>query len=168
MDLLQLSKLQDGAYSLSKQFISLNELVHECANQFNPIMSKKNISITIAIDPVEICADKRYLQRVLYNFIDNAIKFSNKDGKIEIYTSTINDTIKISVKDFGIGIEQHALNDIWDKYYKNSQSGGMGLGLPICREILKIHSFEYGVKSSNIDGTEFYFLIPKDHTRKII
>jgi signal transduction histidine kinase len=168
MDLLQLSKLQDGAYSLSKQFISLSELVHECVNQFNPIMSKKNISITIAIEPVEICADKRYLQRVLYNFIDNAIKFSNEDGKIEIYTSTSNDTIKISVKDFGIGIEQHLLTDIWDKYYKNSQSGGMGLGLPICREILKIHSFEYGVKSSNIDGTEFYFLIPKDHTRKII
>lgn len=161
IDLLQLSKLQDGAYSLSKQYISLPDLVLECTNQFSPIIDKKNLSINASIDPVEIYADKKYLQRVLYNFIDNAIKFSKSDSKIEIHTTFINNSIKLSVKDFGIGIEQHALDEIWDKYYKNSQSGGVGLGLPICKEILKLHGFGYGVQSSAEEGTEFYFTIPK-------
>ncbi|MCM8711675.1 HAMP domain-containing histidine kinase [Clostridium sp. SYSU_GA19001] len=167
MDLLQLSKLQDGAYSLSKEFINLSDLVSECVNQFTPIISKKNISTDISVKHVEIYADRKYLQRVLYNFIDNALKFSLENSKIEIYTTVINDSLKLSVKDYGIGIEQHLLEDIWDKYYKNSQSGGMGLGLPICREILKIHDFEYGAKSSANEGTEFYFIIPKYNIRTL-
>lgn len=167
MDLLQLSKLQDGAYTLSKEFINLSDIVQDCVNQFNPIINKRNLSFDISIEPVEIYTDKRYLQRVLYNFIDNAIKFSSENNKIEIYTSYSKDRLKLSVKDYGLGIEQHLLEDIWDKYYKNSQSGGMGLGLPICREILKAHGFEYGAKSSATDGTEFYFTIPRDNIRTL-
>lgn len=161
MDLLQLSKLQDGAFSLDKHFTDLPELVQECINQFSPLTAKKNITIQAAIEPVEINADKKYLQRVLYNFIDNAVKFSDENSKIEITSRPENEYLKVSVKDYGIGIENHLLQDIWDKYYKNAQSGGMGLGLPICSEILKMHGFEYGVTSSAENGTEFYFLIPK-------
>lgn len=163
MDLLQLSKLQDGAYSLSRQFFSLQSLVHECVNQFNPIIDKKNISINISVEPVQIRGDRKYLQRVVYNFIDNALKFSSEDGKIEIYTTRVDNSLKLSIKDYGAGIDQHLLTDIWNKYYKNSQSGGMGLGLPICREILKLHGFEYGAKSSKEYGTEFYFIMAKDN-----
>lgn len=165
MDLLQLSKLQDGVYSLKEQFISLPELINECIDNFTLLTVKKDISIVTSIQPMEIFADKKYLQRVLYNFIDNAIKFSYKNNKIEIFTSHENGCIKISIKDYGIGIENYLLEDIWDKYYKNSQSGGMGLGLPICREILKMHGFKYGVTSSIESGTEFYFLIPKESIR---
>jgi signal transduction histidine kinase len=160
MDLLQLSKLQDGAYHLKKEAINLQELVEDCINGFNPIVSSKNITIISSVAAVEIFADKKYLQRVLYNFLDNAIKFSTKDGKIEVFSSLTDNYIRLSVKDYGTGIESHLLEDIWDKYYKNSQSGGMGLGLPISREILKMHGFQYGVNSSAQEGTEFYFLIP--------
>jgi signal transduction histidine kinase len=165
MDLLQLSKLQDGVYTLKEQFISLPELINECIDNFTLLTVKNDISVVTSIQPMEIYADKKYLQRVLYNFIDNAIKFSYKNNKIEIFTSHENGCIKISIKDYGIGIENHLLEDIWDKYYKNSQSGGMGLGLPICREILKMHGFKHGVTSSIESGTEFYFLIPKESTR---
>jgi signal transduction histidine kinase len=167
MDLLQLSKLQDGAYSLSMQFINLPDLIHECVNQFKPIVNKKNIAVNVSISPVEIYADRKYLSRVIYNFIDNAVKFSQENSKIELYTSNINDSLKLSVKDYGVGIEHHLLDDIWDKYYKNAQSGGMGLGLPICKEVLKLHSFKYGVQSSLEACTEFYFVVPKDMIRKI-
>ncbi len=162
MDMLQLSKLQDGAYSLNREFINLPSFVDECKGLFKPILINKNISIVSSIEPIEIYGDRKYLQRVLYNFIDNAVKFSENNSKIEIMTSTESDFIKLSVKDYGIGIEPPLLKDIWDKYYKNAQSGGMGLGLPICKEILKMHGFEYGAASSKEHGTEFYFLIPKD------
>lgn len=167
MDLLQLSKLQDGAYSLNKEFINLSDFVDECVNYFKPIIAEKNISIVSSTVPLEICADKKYLQRVLYNFIDNAVKFSDEYSKIEIFTSELNNYIKLSVKDYGVGIESHLLTDIWDKYYKNSQSGGMGLGLAICKEILKMHGFQYDVTSCDESGTEFYFLIPKENTRTL-
>ena len=167
MDLLQLSKLQDGGYSLNKQSINLSDFIDECVNHFNPIILDKNISIDSSTDALEVYADKKYLQRVLYNFIDNAVKFSPKDSKIEVFTTEASDYIKLSIKDYGIGIESPLLEDIWDKYYKNSQSGGMGLGLPICREILKMHGFEYGVNSSAENGTEFYFLMPKDNAPNI-
>ncbi|MFL0246294.1 sensor histidine kinase [Candidatus Clostridium stratigraminis] len=159
MDLLQLSKLQDGALSLSKELFSLSELVQNCVNKFYPLINKKNLSFDISIESVEIYADKKYLERVLYNFIDNAIKFSYENNKIEIYTTLTKNTIKLSVRDYGLVIENHLQEDIWDKYYKNLQSGGMGLGLPICKEILKAHNFQYGVHSSASKGTEFYFVI---------
>lgn len=167
VDLLQLSKLQDGAYSLDKQFFNLSNFVDECINYFNLITIERNISIISSIKPLEIYADKKYLQRVLYNFIDNAIKFSDEYTKIEIFISELNNHIKLSVKDYGVCIENDLLADIWDKYYKNSQSGGMGLGLAICKEILKMHDFEYGVASSDEFGTEFYFLIPKEDIRTL-
>jgi signal transduction histidine kinase len=167
MDLLQLSKLQDGAYTLAKEYINLTDLIKECVNQFKPIVNNKNIYIEIDIDPIEIYADKKFLQRVLYNFIDNAIKFSYEKGKLEIYATYLMDSIKVSIKDYGIGIEEHLLEEVWNKYYKNAQSGGMGLGLPICKEILKSHGFEYGANSSKENGTEFYFVVPKDNLRKI-
>lgn len=163
MDLLQLSKLQDGGYSLCKEYINLPDLVEECVNQFKPIVNNKNILFEIAIDPTLIYADKKFLQRVLYNFIDNAIKFSYEKGKIEIYTTELDHSIKISIKDYGIGIDEALLDEIWNKYYKNAQSGGMGLGLPICKEILKAHDFEYGSISSKENGTEFYFVVPKEN-----
>jgi signal transduction histidine kinase len=165
MDLLQLSKLQDRGDSLNKDFFDLPELVQECVNQFKPLIMRKQIDITISVESVEIYADRKYMQRVLYNFIDNAVKFSHENSKIEVTALLVNDCLKLSVKDYGMGIEEHLLEDIWDKYYKNAQSGGMGLGLPICREILNMHGFEYGVTSFLENGTEFYFLIPKADVR---
>ncbi|MCM0650697.1 HAMP domain-containing histidine kinase [Clostridium swellfunianum] len=165
MDLLQLSKLQDGAYILNRQYVNLSELVNVCTNQFRIISAQKNITTLVNVPSIEIYADLKYLQRVLYNFLDNAIKFSMQNGKVEVFTSYDGENIKLSVKDYGEGIKPHELDEIWNKYYKNSQSGGMGLGLPICREILKMHGFHYGVTSSFENGTEFYFIIPKNYLK---
>ena len=166
MDVLQLSKLQDGVYSLKREYINLNSLINNCIKMFNPLVNKKNISITSTIEPISIFADYNYIQRVLYNFIDNAIKFSLVSSKIDIFTTTETNYIKISVRDFGIGIENDQIDEIWNKYYKNAESGGMGLGLPICSEILKKHEFDYGVTSSTKCGTEFYFRVPINNIRR--
>lgn len=164
VDLLHLSKLQDGGNLLNKEYICLSKLIEECVKKFNPIVEKKQIDIITSIRAVKIYADKRYIERVLYNFIDNAIKFSKKNSKIEISSYDEKEDLKVAIRDFGMGIEEYLLEDVWNKYYKNSQSGGMGLGLPICREILNMHGFHYGVTSSKDEGTEFYFIIPKDNT----
>lgn len=162
VDLLHLSKYQQGAFVLNKELLYLPKLLEEIIEKFNPIVSKMNLSINCSSLPLCVKADKKHLERVIYNFIDNAIKFSYENGKINILTTDETDHIKVSIMDYGIGIKPDKLEDIWSKYYKGSQSGGMGLGLPICSEILKLHGFQYGVTSTPENGTEFYFLIPKD------
>lgn len=97
----------------------------------------------------------------MYNFIDNAIKFSNENGVIELNAEERDASIRVSVKDNGIGIDKNYIGDIWQRYYKNKESGGMGIGLAICSEILKLHNFEYGVISEKGHMTEFYFIVPK-------
>ncbi|HEY5525469.1 MAG TPA: ATP-binding protein [Clostridium sp.] len=116
---------------------------------------------------IEILADGNYLYRVIYNFIDNAIKFSREGSIVELHAKDEGEDIKISVRDKGIGIDNNYIDDIWQRYYKNKKSGGMGLGLAICSEILALHNFRYGVISKEGEGAEFFFFIPKASFNKI-
>lgn len=167
MDIMQLSKLQEGTIKINRNNFNLNSFVNGCINNFSSIAKKKSLSIIfstcndININNIYINGDENYLLRVMYNFIDNAIKFSHVGKDVQIIISSINDDIKISILNYGEIIPKNKLAEIWDRYYKHSQSGGMGLGLAICSQILKLHNFGYGVNSSYDTGTEFYFIIPK-------
>lgn len=162
MDILELSKLQNGNFSISKEPINVKLLLKECTQKFIPIAGKQNISISLNAHECSIYGNKHYLIRVIYNFIDNALKFSYKNESIEVYTSFINEKVKISIVNKGKVIPKDIIDNIWNRYYKNSKSGGMGLGLPICSEILKLHKFQYGVLS-NDSKTEFYFIAQVIH-----
>ncbi|EPY2272867.1 sensor histidine kinase [Clostridium sporogenes] len=159
MDIMQLSKLQRGKDILKKEYFLLDEFLFSFKNVFKIPLNKKNIKLSIKYTEkdIKILGDKKYLYRVIYNFIDNAIKFTNEGGKIELGAENIEDNIKIYVKDNGIGIDKKYLENIWQRYYKDEKSGGVGLGLAICGEILNMHGFKYGVKSEKNIGTEFYF-----------
>lgn len=163
LDLIELSKLQGDSYTLTKDYFNLNEFLTEFIHTFRAIVSNKNIKLIVSSPNIEVNADPKYIHRVLYNFIDNAIKFSFNSSNIEITVSLIKEGAKISVKNYGIGISENMLDGVWNRYYKHSESGGMGIGLAICAEILKKHNFSYGVTSIPNSETEFYFVIPNDH-----
>lgn len=158
--IMELSKLQGGRLPLNKESFNIKELLSECIDKFTPIALRKNISLVLDADDVQIYGDKSYLFRVIYNFVDNALKFSPKDKDIIVSTEFVDKGIKVSVIDKGIGISEDMITNIWTKYYKHSKSGGMGLGLPICSEILKLHNFEFGVFSDENKQTEFFFIAP--------
>lgn len=158
--IMELSKLQGGRLPLNKESFNIKELLDECIDKFAPIALDKNISLVLNADDAEIYGDKSYLLRVIYNFVDNALKFSPKDKEVIVRTEFVDKGIKVSVVDNGIGISKDMINNIWTKYYKHAKSGGMGLGLPICSEILKLHNFEFGVFSEENKQTEFYFIAP--------
>lgn len=157
MEILELSKLQNSSFSLTKESININSLLKECIQKFLPIANKKNIFISLNADSCNIYGNKTYLMRAIYNFIDNAIKFTPENETIKVFTSLINEKIKISIVNTGKTISKEIIDNIWNRYYKNSKSGGMGLGLPICKEILELHNFDYGVLSKD-SKTEFYFI----------
>ena len=104
-------------------------------------------------------------QQILYNLIDNAVKFSNNDSSIKIETSIRNEKVFISVKDHGIGIPKDSLSKIWERFYKSDLSRGKdkrgtGLGLSIVKEIVQAHGENINVISTEGVGTEFIFTLP--------
>ena len=110
--------------------------------------------------------DKGKIQQVLYNLLDNAIKFSSDDSSISIETTDRNGKIYISVKDHGIGIPKKSLTKIWDRFYKSDLSRGKdkkgtGLGLAIVKEIMQAHNENISVVSTEGVGTEFTFTLKK-------
>ena len=109
-----------------------------------------------------VYADMGKIQQVLYNLIDNAIKFSHDDSVIYIQASSKYEKIFVSVKDTGIGIPRDSIKKIWDRFYKTDLSRGKdkrgtGLGLSIVKEIIQAHGENIDVISTEGVGTEFIF-----------
>ena len=112
-----------------------------------------------------VYADMGKIQQVLYNLIDNAIKFSHNGSTIYIQASHRHEKIFISVKDSGIGIPKDSLKKIWERFYKTDLSRGKdktgtGLGLSIVKEIIQAHGENIDVVSTQGVGTEFIFSLP--------
>lgn len=103
------------------------------------------------------------------NFVTNAIKHSKSTGEeITFGIKNIDNGVEIYVRDYGIGIDEESLKNIWDRYYKGDKSGGMGLGLAISKEIIMAHGFLYGVRSKLGQRSEFYFIVPNKLIKKNI
>ena len=105
------------------------------------------------------------IQQVIYNLLDNAIKFSHNNGNIWIETTVKHSKVFVSVKDSGIGIPKDSLKLIWDRFYKTDLSRGKdkkgtGLGLSITKEIIAAHEEHINVISTEGVGTEFIFSLP--------
>lgn len=162
INIMELSKFQSGKLTLNKTVFNIAELLSQCRDKFIPVAKQKNIDLILKGEDEEILGDKDFLFRVLFNFIDNAIKFSPRGKSVYLNVSSLDKSVKISVTDEGIGIEKEMLKDVWTRYYKHAKSGGMGMGLAICSEILKLHNFKYGVESCPNVTTEFYFIAPKE------
>ena len=130
-------------------------------------MCRKGVSFDLVLTGKELFVrgDMTKIQQVLYNLIDNAIKFSNSNSSIKIETSIKNEKVFISVKDSGIGIPKDSLKKIWERFYKTDVSRGKdkrgsGLGLSIVKEIIQAHNENINVISTEGVGTEFIFTLP--------
>ncbi|MEG0612954.1 MAG: HAMP domain-containing sensor histidine kinase, partial [Clostridium sp.] len=164
LGILEVSKYREGKKILDLQTIPLEEYLNDIWNRF--ILGHKNILedfqliIDDSINYLMVTFDPEEISRVLYNFLTNAISHSTNNTDIILKATSTDSSIKVSVIDHGEGISKEHLSNIWTRYYKGKDSGGMGLGLPICSEILKAHSFNYGAESIIGKGSEFYFEIP--------
>ena len=108
-------------------------------------------------------ADIRMMEKVLQNLIENSIKFTNANGKINIMLKNEKDEILVSVKDTGVGIAEYELKHIFDRYNQGKRTkhnDGIGLGLAIVHKILEVHGINISVKSNPGEGTNFYFKVP--------
>ncbi|MDD3403997.1 MAG: HAMP domain-containing sensor histidine kinase [Hespellia sp.] len=163
-DLLTLNEFDTKELLLDKTFFNIQEMIKKTAASFEGVCTGKKISIELLLLPDEtvVYADHGKIQQVLYNLLDNAIKFSEHDSSVTVEVTKQNDKIFISVKDSGIGIPKQALTKIWDRFYKSDLSRGKdkkgtGLGLSIVKEIISAHDEHINVISTEGVGTEFIF-----------
>lgn len=167
-DLLTLNEFDTKNLLLNKETFDIHEVIKQVAASFEGTCTEKKISIELlfASKYLSVYADKRKIQQVLYNLLDNAIKFSDMESTITIETTDRGDKIYTSVKDYGIGIPRNAINKIWERFYKTDLSRGKdkkgtGLGLAIVKEAIQAHGENINVISTEGVGTEFIFTLPK-------
>lgn len=168
--LLTLNNLNTKGMLLDRTDFDINQVIRNTAASFEGTCRQKTIAIELVLtgDVMYVNADMGKIQQVLYNLMDNAIKFSHHDSIIRIETSQKKNKLFVSVKDTGIGIPKEDLKLIWDRFYKSDLSRGKdkkgtGLGLSIVKEIINAHGEHINVISTPGEGSEFIFsLSPSD------
>ncbi|MCR5735258.1 MAG: cell wall metabolism sensor histidine kinase WalK [Lachnospiraceae bacterium] len=166
--LLMLNNLSTKGMMLEKSDFDINKVIKRTAETFEGICKKKKIRFKLVLTGTDmfVNADLGKIQQVLYNLIDNAIKFSDQNSTIKVETTEKNETVFVSVKDNGIGIPKDDIKHIFDRFYKSDSSRGKdkkgtGLGLSIVKEIINAHEENINVISTEGAGSEFIFTLPK-------
>lgn len=167
-NLLTINNVTDEGMILDISDFDIIATIKKTIETFQGTCEKKKIKFKLIFPDKElmVSADMSKIQQVLYNLIDNAIKFSNSDSSIIISVTEKGDKALISVKDFGIGIPRESISKIWERFYKTDVSRGKdktgtGLGLSIVKEIITSHNEYIDVVSTEGVGTEFTFALPK-------
>ncbi len=166
-DLLTWSKSNDKEMVFNPGIIHVSKLVYEVTNLLSPISSNKKIQIKSAItDNVYVYADINHFSTILRNLIANAIKFTPENGTIEISHSVEKKWVKIMISDTGVGIDQQSINKImdsssFDTTFGTNREKGSGLGLNICKELVKKNGGKFGIESAVGKGSTFYFTVPQ-------
>lgn len=174
----RLEKLTTGLRDLSSwsstgpelffEKFDMESVITSTAETFQGSCQKKGIELVLHFPDknFDVFADKGKIEQVLYNLVDNAIKFSSPNSQIIIKLSNKNDKMYCSVKDFGMGIPKASVDKIWQRFYKSDLSRGRdktgsGIGLSIVKEIIMAHKETIDVISTEGVGTEFVFSIKK-------
>ena len=166
-DILELSKIQSGTQKLTIEQFDLEKFVKNIIKRYDIMSENKKYKFKVSINKnIIVSADRKRIEQVMYNLINNAINYTGDDKKIIINALVLENTVRIEVKDTGKGIDKEEFENIWDKYYKidkthSREQVGSGVGLSIVKNILINHNCNYGVESIKGNGTTFYFELPK-------
>ena len=166
--LLTLNNLNTRGMLLHMTDWNINDVIRKVSASFEQVCRSKDIRIRLILsgDILYVHADMDKIQQVLYNLVDNAIKFSHSHSVIEIETTEKKEKVFVSVKDSGIGIPKEDQSQIWERFYKTDLSRGKdkkgtGLGLSIVREIIRAHGENISLVSTEGVGSKFTFTLKR-------
>jgi signal transduction histidine kinase len=164
--MLAISKTEAGVEILQAETIDLTSLIHEARELFEPVAEDKGINLGCNIGvPCIITGDRKMLQRMIANLIDNAVKYTPSGGSVHIsYTVTGSDRVMLRVKDSGMGISSRDLPFIFNRFFrcdKSRSQTGAGLGLSLARAVARAHGGDIEVESEPGAGSTFSVILPK-------
>ena len=173
-DLLDLAKLESSKMIFRFKTIELKDLIAQVIDEFCSRISKQKLAIRFD-EPdfdTEVTVDAKKTQQVIRNLLSNAIKFSPEYGSIDVIISRMNTSLRVSVRDHGVGIPENELERVFDKFVQSSTTktgaGGTGLGLSICREIIHAHGGRIWAENNPDGGAIFVFEIPIRREAEVI
>lgn len=158
-DLFELAKMDQTRFVIQKEKVAISHLIKKVLNTIKPAFFSKNISLIFSSDGDYILdIDEKRISQVLFNLLDNAMKFSLENTTVNINLIGHKEFIQIQIKDEGEGIPENDLPLIWDRLYRVEKSrsrekGGSGLGLAIVKEIVEQHDGKITVSSQVGKGT---------------
>ena len=166
-DIIKLSKLDEKSISLEKEAISLREMCRDVMTVLSVSAKSKNITVNLTGESGLINGVQPVIYEMVYNLIDNAIKYNVQDGKVDINLQNLMESHRVilTVKDTGIGIPANERERIFERFYRidksrSKQNGGTGLGLSIVKHAAKYHEASILVKSEVGKGSTFTVIFP--------
>jgi two-component system sensor histidine kinase VicK len=166
-DLLTLSRLDNGVVKLNLTKMKIETILSDVAEklQFEATKKKQHLTYNIINEIPIIPIDRDRMEQVIINIISNAIKYTQNNGVIKMYSSFVSNNAIIRVRDNGMGIPKKDLERIFERFYRVDKArareqGGTGLGLAIAREIINAHAGEVSINSEVNEGTEIIITIP--------
>ena len=166
-DILDLSKMQADADTLTITEFDLCEVIHEVMKRYEILKTTEDYEFIVTLPEKAIVkADRNKMMQVIYNLVNNAINYTGDDKKVYVTLTESKKEYLFEVRDTGKGIKKEEIPYIWNKYYKSDKKHqrnvvSTGIGLSIVKEILSKHKFDYGVKSVAKKGSTFYFKIKR-------
>ncbi len=165
--MLNMSKIEAGELKLNPKTFDISAEIFNVLLSFERIIDRKHIEISglDKLQPVTVTADEDMIHQVIYNLVDNAVKFT-ENGTISVFVTTDDSNTLIKVVNTGAGISSEEREKIFERFYKVDKSRsydvkGAGLGLYICKTIVEMHGGSIGCNSEEGKYTEFWFTIPK-------
>ena len=165
-DLLTIVRFDSRSEKLQMEPIALDELMFDTLGRLNPVADRAGITVEPSCD--ELCfvsGDPVKLQQVIYNLVDNAIKYTPRGGNVWVNLFTSRGRAVLEVKDNGIGIPKESLPHLFERFYRvdkarSRSTGGTGLGLSIVQSIVHLHGGDIEVESEENVGTTFRVYLP--------
>ncbi|RYG09842.1 MAG: HAMP domain-containing histidine kinase, partial [Burkholderiales bacterium] len=157
VDLLDLSRLEQGEYMVSLQPVDLRATLQDLDTAFQPMAQRKGLTWTVTSAPVWVMTDPSMLRRIMNNLISNAIKYTH-DGGISITCRTSPTSVKVRIRDSGVGIPADKMRTIFSEYVRlddASQEPGYGIGLAVVKRMIKLLHHRLRVASEPGKGSEF-------------
>lgn len=162
-DLLNLSRLEAGKLEVDFQELDVNSIIKDTLRGLRPLINNKEIKVELFMEELpQLLSDYDKLKQLLLIFLDNAIKFSNNNGVLQISTHHDEESINITIKDEGVGIPKGEIQYLGEKFYKADKarnSRGTGLGLSIAKRLIKILNGSFSIESEEGKGTKIVISI---------
>jgi two-component system phosphate regulon sensor histidine kinase PhoR len=164
---LQIAKLEKGDLSLNFEPIDINEVLDQVVKNQSVQMEQFGVKLNLDLQAEEtnISADRVHLTNIIFNLMDNAIKYSKEKPEITIATSNTEKGLLLKISDKGIGIPKDQLSKIFEKFYRVPKGDlhdvkGFGLGLSYVKNMVEMHNGTISVNSKIDEGTDFSVLLP--------
>ena len=163
-DLLEISKIESSQIEFSTGIFLFSDLILDIHDKLQPLVSKKNIEVSLNLSEFFIEGDEERIKRAVRNLYINAIRYTSENGSIDIEVSNFEKSGYFEMKNSPAYISDEDIKNIWKPFYiseksRNKKLGGSGLGLYMVKEILDKHDFSYGIENYK-DGVLAYFKFP--------